>query len=164
MDETSLSPDVEPTEQPFSHLTLTTQWVVFSHVFVGTDCISVIAMSRLGEMIRELYFAMRRIPGSPGKLKCVDGFVEKLDHILDDFPDLEPNSRVPNIDGQDPLSISDYRHWSRFMFSITLQSVRIAMYRPFLGLSYNREEPAWQKPRMASHLSFRVPTLTDRAA
>lgn len=98
-----------------------------------------IAIGRLGQLSRDMYFALRTKQGIKARYQCMKQFDHKLTHLLDEFPDLQPREDEPSLtSAQFRAHLPDYRPWSRHTWSTVISSTRIVLYKPYLGLAYSK--------------------------
>nr|XP_019007485.1 uncharacterized protein I206_07743 [Kwoniella pini CBS 10737]OCF46266.1 hypothetical protein I206_07743 [Kwoniella pini CBS 10737] len=104
-----------------------------------------LAIGRLAELFRDFNQSFTTKATIKDRFKCVQDHDHKLQHLLDDIPDLQPHDEEVYFPSDLNGGRFDYRPWSRYLWSTSLPPSRIMLYRWFLGKSY--ADKRWTQAR-----------------
>ena len=119
---------------------------------------SLLAMGKLADMFRDIYFALRQTSSLRARYNLVREYADRFArHHLDDWPELFPvggawlpGDPPPTTSTSGPLPATHTERivedgggppfvpWSRFNWSLLLNGMRLSMYKPFLNLAYTQ--------------------------
>ncbi|ORY35327.1 hypothetical protein BCR39DRAFT_596085 [Naematelia encephala] len=124
IDDSALSDDSPPIPRPLNEVT----------------CVShLLLMGRLADLFRDFSHTFTSKSSASSRFRIVKTFAERLDKLFDAFPNLRPREDEVYPEQYDPFAPFDWQCWSRYLWATAIPTLRIELWRWFLGRSYTDE-------------------------